>query len=368
MGATVQFDPGTKVFAALKADDTSEEDADNIADMVADAGFEVGAVNWVFEQVTGESLIEKCIMPITGDFNKIGHDGDAWRKVSDAMGEFADTMRDNDHILSQHWAGAGATAHTVYVDVGWKAGLIVEGKIAETIGKGFDKIADVSKKLCKEALKLLKKLVDKCIEAAAEIWVPLAGWAAAAEKVWAAYQIYRMVLDIIEQVKDIIAAVQQIFADCKAIGSQLAKIKDIRSVSDAIDVGANIADSAGDIKKQGGDIKDSTGNIVDDGHGIYTSARDAGDRAHDWNQKGTEAQAHKDEQARRDQFDEDHRQRAADGQTQPGELSQEQQRRRDEDARQQQVHDDYEAQKKRRETRQKIEDHVYKHVHKKVFD
>lgn len=267
------FDAGDGVRQALQPPEPGGTD---INELVQSAGWGVTAVDWLFEQVTGESLVEMIIMPITGDYRKIAADGNAWRTVSTAMSSFSDTMSANTDALRDSWKGPAAFAHEAYVDYGWKAGFVVEGKIAETIAKGFDKVAEGSERLCKKALELLDKLVKKLIEAAAQIWVPLAGWIAAAEKVWAAYNIYKMIMEIIEMVKQIIQAVKEIFESIQSIGSQLAKIKDIRSIDDAMDIAKGVSKEAGDISGSVNKIQDNAKGIADTSKSIGKETQTVG--------------------------------------------------------------------------------------------
>lgn len=254
------FDDGGAVRDTLQ---TPEQGGTDINELVQDAGWGVTVVNWIFEQVAGESLVEMVIMPITGDYRKIAADGNGWRNVSSAMSAFSETMSANTDAIRESWKGPAAFAHEAYVDYGWKAGFKIEGKIAETIAKGFDKVAEGSERLCKKALELLDKLVKKLIDAISTSWIPVVGWVRAVEKVWAAYNIYRMILEIIEMVKNIIEAVKEIFESVQSIGSQLAKIKDIRSVDDAMDIAKGVSKEVGDISGATNTIQENTKGIAD---------------------------------------------------------------------------------------------------------
>ena len=62
-----------------RAPDTSG--GPTIGDAIREAGFEVQAVNWVWEKVVGEDLVTSIIEPITGDFEKIAQQAGEWRNV-----------------------------------------------------------------------------------------------------------------------------------------------------------------------------------------------------------------------------------------------------------------------------------------------
>jgi hypothetical protein len=245
-------------------------DGSDVQQLVQDAGIEVMAVDWVFQHIAGKSLVDVVIKPITGDFSKMRQNGDAWETIGDAMKQFSATMSGNAGIVTQSdWKGPSALAHKAYVDVGWKAGLLVEGQVAKLIAKGFFAVADGSEKLAAQALKLLKKLIDKLIEIAAKACVPVVGWAAEATTIIDALDIANQIFSIIEMIKDIVAKVQSMWQSIQDIGSQLAKIKDIQSAGDLVDIGKNIkgdvTDISGDAKDIGGDAKEIGGTAKEIG-------------------------------------------------------------------------------------------------------
>ncbi|APU12581.1 hypothetical protein UA75_02475 [Actinoalloteichus sp. GBA129-24] len=237
---------------------------ESIQDMVREAGWQVSAVDWVFTQVTGESIVEKVIMPITGDFNRIAMNGEAWRTVGTAIGALGDTMESNVGTVRESWNGNAAVQHEMFVRTVWKGGLFVEAQIANLVGMAFDKVAEGSRLLCAKALDLLSWLVDKLIDAIAKIWIPAYGWVKAAQLVWDAYQLYTKIMDIIEAVKAIIESAQSIMQSVQSIGSQLAQIKDVRSVDDAIALATGIASDAQSIAEQTNSIRDNASQISSD--------------------------------------------------------------------------------------------------------
>jgi hypothetical protein len=234
--------------------------------MVEEAGWQVAAVDWAFEQVTGHSLVQTVIMPITGDFNKIQQNADAWSTVADSMKQFSATMSGNAEIIGNDWKGKAAVAHKLYVDTGFKIGFTVEAKIAELIAKGFTYVAERSQKLCAQALDLLKTVVNKVIDAIAKIWIPAYGWVRAAELIWDAFQLYQKIIDIIDMVKEIIQKVGEMWDSLQKVGSQLGKIKYIRSVGNAKQFAEDVSGDVKDIKTDFGDIKDTATGVKDTAH------------------------------------------------------------------------------------------------------
>jgi len=65
-----------------------------VADAIANAGFEVQAVNWVWQKIVGESLVDSIIKPITGDFDKIAEQAGQWKNVSAALQAVRNNLND----------------------------------------------------------------------------------------------------------------------------------------------------------------------------------------------------------------------------------------------------------------------------------
>jgi hypothetical protein len=257
--------------ASLKQPDV---DTASLNDVLRDQGWGVQAVNWVFEAVTGESLVSTIITPITGDWSKIRADGDAWRMVGNAMNDVSYNLTDAVGKVREHWDGDAARAHEKYVALGWKAALFAEMGVAQLIAKGFDTVAAGAEALGKQAARLLDYLVNKLLEAAATVWIPVAGWIKAAEMVWNAYQIYRRVMDIIDTVQKLIADVRSLFDAVGRVFSAIGKLKDADSLAEAMNATQEVAEAGRDVRNAVNDIRDDVSTIKD-------SATEIADRGHD---------------------------------------------------------------------------------------
>lgn len=247
-----------------------------IEELIKQQGWQVQAVDWAFTKVTGESIVQKVIMPITGDYTRIQLNGDAWRTGAEAMNTMSANLNAGVDQVRESWEGAAAVAHEVFVKAVWKAGLLAEAQVAKLIAKGFDKVAEGSKKLCQKALDLIKFLVNKLIDAIKKAWVPAYGWIKAAELIWDAYQIYRKIMEIVAAVKRIIETAKQLHETISQVPSQLGKIKDVRSVGEAIAVGKEISQSATEIKDGAGSIRDDARGIGDSAKGARAAGEEAG--------------------------------------------------------------------------------------------
>ncbi|HEY2064165.1 hypothetical protein [Amycolatopsis sp. NBC_01480] len=286
------FDNGSAITEQLQPpEDTS---GDDIQDLVKDAGVEVLAVEWIFQQITGKSLTQEFIEPITGDFSKMSADAEAWRNIAEAMKAFSGVMTGNEKILGDSWTGPASLAHKAYVDLGWRAGLAAEAGIAELIAKGFELLSDTSKKLAAKALDLLKSLIDRLLVMAAEACVPIAGWVA--DAITGLSEILPLIdalISIVDMIKDIIQKVGDLWNSIKDIGSQLSKIKDIGSLGDAIDIGKGIAGDVGDIKDNAKGIKEDVGQMKEDAkEGVEKTRENHEDNKDHWDNRRNRTPAH----------------------------------------------------------------------------
>ncbi|HEY3712368.1 MAG TPA: hypothetical protein VGL64_23530 [Amycolatopsis sp.] len=286
------FDNGSAITEQLQPpEDTS---GDDIQALVKDAGVEVLAVEWIFQQITGKSLTQEFIEPITGDFSKMSADAEAWRNIAEAMKAFSGVMTGNEKILGDSWTGPASLAHKAYVDLGWRAGLAAEAGIAELIAKGFELLSDTSKKLAAKALDLLKSLIDRLLVMAAEACVPIAGWVA--DAITGLSEILPLIdalISIVDMIKDIIQKVGDLWNSIKDIGSQLSKIKDIGSLGDAIDIGKGIAGDVGDIKDNAKGIADDAGEIKDKAkEGVEKTRENHEDNKDHWDNRRNRTPAH----------------------------------------------------------------------------
>lgn len=227
----------TSVSALLR---TPTANAGGIEQMISSSSIKVQVVDWIFKQVTGRSLVQMIIQPITGDWSRIAANGEAWRSASQAMLAMADNLSGNIDELRSHWSGAASDSFGVHVQEVWRGALESQAQIAELIGKAFDTVAEEGRKLVQEALKELEKLVDKLIEAIAVIWVPFAGWARAVQMVWDAFQLFQAIMQIIQAVRNIIEAAQNLFHAVSQIKSALEAIPDVRSLDDVVDIANRI--------------------------------------------------------------------------------------------------------------------------------
>jgi RHS repeat-associated protein len=212
-----------------------------VADAIANAGFEVQAVNWVWQKIVGESLVDSIIKPITGDFDKIAEQAGQWKNVSAALQAVRNNLNVGLGELQGGWTGEAADKFRNLIGQTWTLGIEADAQAANLIGFALNKVAQGSRRACDQILHLIKMLVDKLIEAAAMLPIPVVGWGRAVKLVYDGIQIYNAIMQLIEGIRAIIQGAQQVIDGIQQVGTALSKIKDIHNLNDAL----NVANEAG---------------------------------------------------------------------------------------------------------------------------
>lgn len=246
----------TTVGSLLEAPEVNS--GSTFAEKIADQGPQVEVVNWIWEAVTGENLIQALIAPITGDWARIAANGKAWHNVGEAVEQISGNLSDNVGKLGPHWDGEAAQAFRQHIEVEWFAGLYAEGAVAKTIGKGFQFVAKQSERLCQEALDLITKLVNKLMSAAATALIPVVGEVRAITMVWDAYQIYQAIMAIYAAVDATIKAAEQLIASLGEIKHAVESIKDVRNLSNLAELGQKLHKDTSEAQEQAKSVQENT--------------------------------------------------------------------------------------------------------------
>jgi len=224
-------------LAQLKKPEPRERPgAQTSEEMIKQAGWKLQAVNWVYEKVTGEDLIESLITPLLGDFEKIDQNAAAWDNVASALDAVRHNLNQGLKELDPHWEGEAAQKFERHISVLWTVAIEADSQLAKMISQRFENVASGCRKAVSIALFLLDKLIGKLMEAAIAAAIPAAGWARAVLLVKDAIDIVDSIRKIIIGIQQVIEGVQQMVEGVKAMGTALMKIKDVRSVNDAADV------------------------------------------------------------------------------------------------------------------------------------
>jgi uncharacterized protein YukE len=201
---------------------------------VEQAGVEVQVVNWVYEQVTGQNLVESLITPISGDFTKISENAEAWKKVGESLRAVRANLNRGVSELRETWHGDAATAFEDLMVATWTTALEADAAAARLVGSAFEKVSEVSQQMCAKVLQIIKRIVDDLIEVAVTGWIPAAGWANAVRKVLGLIQWVDMALQILKAAEELYNQVVELAESVRAAGSKLRDIKDVHSLGDAV--------------------------------------------------------------------------------------------------------------------------------------
>ncbi|PRX44910.1 type VII secretion system (Wss) protein ESAT-6 [Prauserella shujinwangii] len=247
-------------------------------ELIEKAGWKIQGVNWIYEKVTGENLVEALINPLLGDFEKIDANAHAWNQVSKALDSVRHNLDAGVDQLGNHWQGDAADSFARRMDTMWAVAVEADSQVARIIGDKFKSMANTCRTATSVALALLDKLVTKLMEAAMTAWIPVVGWGKAVWMVYDAVQIVDAIRKIIISIQTLIEGVQGMVDGIMAMGTALMKIKDIRDVNDALDV----LDSYQDGKEKYSDgakaAKSGALGTALGGYGLHKSAGAAGGR------------------------------------------------------------------------------------------
>jgi hypothetical protein len=142
---------------------------------------EADAINWVvrnfseFLGLGGKDLRQIVIEPLSGDYNRVRANGEAWTDVGTMLNTILNNLGQNaKRLVTSDWHGEAASAFLDHIDVIWAGGLHVAGKCAEWLGKGFDKLADIVLKIATRCARMFDDVIDRIVKVGKR-FVPVVG-------------------------------------------------------------------------------------------------------------------------------------------------------------------------------------------------
>lgn len=251
----------------------------SIEDAIKNAGFQVQAVNWVWQKIVGEDLVSSIITPITGDFEKIAAAAAQWNNVCAALQAVRKNINAGAEELQPSWSGPAAESFANLIGITWTVGLEADAQAAKLIGVALSKVADGSKRACDQVLKLIERLVNKLIEAAAMLPIPVVGWGRAVKLVYDGIQIYNAIMDLIEGIKSIIDGATQVVNGIMDVGTALSKLGSADSISDLMNIANDVHKGVTDIRDGGSQIRDGATQASSAAGDLRTSTSSASENA-----------------------------------------------------------------------------------------
>ncbi|WP_433266544.1 WXG100 family type VII secretion target [Actinosynnema sp. CS-041913] len=261
---------------ALRAAAEDRPGRQTTKELIEKAGWKIQGVNWIYEKVTGENLVESLISPLLGDFEKIDANANAWDQTAKALDSVRHNVGAGVEQLSPHWDGDAAQAFELRMNTMWVLAIEADSQVARIIGNKFQSMASTCRTATGLALTLLDKLVTKLMEAVLMAPIPVVGWGRAVWMVYDAIQIVDAIRKIILSIQTIIEGVQGMVDGIVAMGTALAKLKDVRDVNDLLDVVDGVQDGKQKFDNGKSAVKSGAFSLALDGYGLKSAVGGTG--------------------------------------------------------------------------------------------
>lgn len=232
-----------------------------------DPGGVLGAIDWVWEQVTGESLIAAIIDPIVGDPGRLAWLSEAYSELGDATYAVAWNLRSGTFNVGPHWNGDSGRAFELHM-FRWHMGLgglgdaqhLVSGILSEAYDLVFEGVNMVLEKI--------NSLINRLAEFAARKAAPVIGWFTTAWDVFTG-DLWDKITEFIDDVQRIKDQIQDLKDACEDFK---ADIEDAKATVEALLDGAR--DPLGALRDLAGDAQSQIFNVEgrDDWEPSLTSA------------------------------------------------------------------------------------------------
>ncbi|TDV43088.1 hypothetical protein [Actinophytocola oryzae] len=136
-----------------------------------DKRFAGQAVDWVVSQFGDllgfgdQGLYDYLVRPLAGDYSRIKANGQAWADCGTMLRTVqTNLVRTSVQLVTSDWKGKAATAFASHVDVVFGAGMYAAEKGCDYVGKGFDKLSELSVRIAQKCVTLLNIVIDKIIK------------------------------------------------------------------------------------------------------------------------------------------------------------------------------------------------------------
>jgi hypothetical protein len=189
-----------------------------IEDIRWSAGLIFGSVDWVFEKLSGISLLEEVTKPFSGDWVRIREASFAWNHAGDAMSAVGQNCMALLPPMAS-WTGKGSEAFLGAMGVLSQAHTVVAGP-AGSIASALKMLVMLSKEIAALILKILKNLEAKLIKIAAKAAIPVVGWAAAV--IDAGFSTY----ELINEARDAYKMINRIYDFVSGMASNVTQTAD----------------------------------------------------------------------------------------------------------------------------------------------
>lgn len=252
-----------------------------------DTGPVLTVLDWIWSEfdVDGaKGFTDSIISPLAGNYNSISANGEAWKAVGENLGAFIGNLGTNTTTLgTTYWQGAASDALKQFIDVFWDKGAVWAGKtLGEFVAKGYDKIADVSKKIAQLAINAIKAMLNAARKIATKC-IPILGWAWTAVQSAAKYlgwlfgididDLYDDIMEIVntakavfalfDAIRNVVDTMKNYFQALSELIDTIKTIPEVGNLQDAVATGQTINDHRKTLQDQQGQLNQHIGQADD---------------------------------------------------------------------------------------------------------
>ncbi|WP_253857786.1 hypothetical protein [Prauserella alba] len=213
----------------------------------------------------GEGLYSALVEPITGDFNRIAENGEAWQHCATQFQSLSRNLTDNTaSLVANHWtSGEASESYHQFVEITWVGALWIAEELCIFIGKGFEKVSEWSVKLAQKAIEIIETIVEAILKLAKKVVPVLGQVAGAVEWIASGFEDFPYISDVarikdlIEQVYNIHNKIEQMantirsyLNACQGMMDAARAIPEINSSQDMIEITRTLSSGQQDMKEQ----------------------------------------------------------------------------------------------------------------------
>lgn len=202
----VAYPPADDPVAGLKAPEPENADIRAILDEIG------GSINIIDDAVyffTNWSPVSALVEPMSGNWTRLERAGEVLKQVGDGAEKVAGNLTGGLSTLDPNWNGGSAQEFNGYITKLAK-GIDMEGPLNRIVAGVYKLVAQQVEKVATWMVEVLKKAVDKILQAASTSWIPGYGWVKIIDAVKTAIDVFIEAKALIEELDKVIGAVQQV--------------------------------------------------------------------------------------------------------------------------------------------------------------
>lgn len=225
-------------------------------------------IDWFWRNFIGddsEGLYSTLVEPITGDFNRIAENGEAWEHCATQFQSLSRNLTDNTtNLVSNHWtSGEASESYHQFVEITWVGTLWIAEELCTFIGKGFAKVSEWSVKLAQKAIDIIQTIVEAILNLAKKTVPALGQIVGAIEWVASGFEDFPYVSDVTriknlieqvynihEKIKQMVGTIRSYLNACQGMLDAARAIPEINSSQDMIEITKTLGGGQQDMKEQ----------------------------------------------------------------------------------------------------------------------